>query len=96
MDKLVQAATESVGRKHGANQAVDQMMLELLKEIPASEYIMAIKGLGRDLIAFTLSEIGDIQRFSDPPQIIKILYALMTKGVQYDPQQVLQSKGVAA
>ena len=29
-------------------------------------------------------------------KFIRILYALMTKGVQYDPQQVLQSKGVAA
>jgi len=192
VDKLVQAATESVGRKHGAKQAVhslqqllasynlldsqkqavEAMMLELLKEIPASEYIMVIKGVGPVLTAIILSEIGDIQRFSDPRQIIKyaglslrynssgthkgkttiskrgrrllrhavfravvsmlasnpefrllhalnqqradnplnkmqsitalsgkfirILYALMTKGVQYDPQQVLQSKGVAA
>lgn len=153
-------------------QDVEDMMIDLLQEIPAAEHIMAIQGVGPISTAIILSEIGDIERFDDPRQIIKyaglslryntsgkhkgkttiskrgrrllrhavfrtvvsmlatnpefrflhainqkrevnplnkmqsitalsgkflrILYAMMTKDLPYDPQQVVHPKGVAA
>lgn len=192
IERLVEVAKTSIGRRHGMKQAVqslqhlltsysllesqkqdvEDMMIDLLKEIPAAKHIMAIKGVGPISTAIILSEIGDIERFDDPRQIIKyaglslryntsgkhkgkttiskrgrrllrhavfrtvvsmlatnpefrflhainqqrevnplnkmqsitalsgkflrILYAMMTKDLPYDPQQVVHPKGVAA
>lgn len=45
---------------------------ELLEQIPHVKKLMAIKGIGRDSIAGFLAEVGDIERYRHPKQIIKL------------------------
>ncbi|MDF2963881.1 MAG: family transposase [Paenibacillus sp.] len=45
---------------------------ELLGQIPHVKQLMAIKGIGRDSIAGFLAEVGDIERYRHPKQIIKL------------------------
>ncbi|MDQ1914873.1 IS110 family transposase [Paenibacillus sp. GD4] len=45
---------------------------EILKQIPHVKSLLAIKGIGRDSIAGILAEVGDIERYRHPKQIIKL------------------------
>lgn len=45
---------------------------ELMEQIPHVKKLMAIKGIGRDSIAGFLAEVGDIERYRHPKQIIKL------------------------
>ncbi|MBB3109631.1 transposase [Paenibacillus phyllosphaerae] len=44
---------------------------ELLGQIPQVKQLLAIKGIGRDSIAGFLAEVGDIERYRHPKQIVK-------------------------
>ena len=52
-------------------QQVMSMVEELLMEIPASQELLKIKGVGMVTVAGFLSEVGDITRFTSPKQIQK-------------------------
>lgn len=45
---------------------------ELLEQIPHVKQLMTIKGIGRDSIAGFLAEVGDIEGYRHPKQIIKL------------------------
>lgn len=45
---------------------------ELLVQIPFVPKLLAIKGIGRDTIAGFLAEVGDIEQYRHPKQIIKL------------------------
>lgn len=89
--KLVDAATQSIGLRGGAairqelwqlieerelldKQYSDIMALieEILKQIPGADRLLSVPGAGVVTVAGFLSEVGDINRFSDPKQIQKL------------------------
>lgn len=89
--KLVDAATQSIGLKGGPavrqelwqlieerelldKQHSDIMALieEILKQIPGADRLLSVPGAGVVTVAGFLSEVGDINRFSDPKQIQKL------------------------
>ena len=89
--KLVEAATQSIGLKGGPavrqelwqlieerelldKQYSDIMALieEILKQIPGADRLLSVPGAGVVTVAGFLSEVGDINRFSDPKQIQKL------------------------
>jgi transposase len=61
-------------------------MEALLEQIPASEILMSIRGVGKITTAVFLGELGDPKNFNDPKQIVK--YA------GYDPQEDDSGKSV--
>jgi transposase len=91
-EKLLKAASESVGRTAGAEAAevalqnmlsqyemilrqrceLEILMQELLLRVPNAAKILRIKGIGMLTAAIIVSEIGDISRFKDPRQILKM------------------------
>jgi transposase len=54
------------------SQEIEQLMQELLVQVPHASKLMEIKGIGMVSAAVIVSEIGDIHRFQDPRQIIKM------------------------
>jgi transposase len=48
------------------------MMQELLLRVPNASKILEIKGIGVVSAVIIISEIGDISRFKDPRQILKL------------------------
>jgi transposase len=52
--------------------SIERTMEELLLQVPNAGKLVAIKGVGPILAAVMVSEIGDISRFEDPRQIIKL------------------------
>ena len=91
-ERLVKAATESIGRTAGneaaeaalknllvqyelimqQRQEIEQLMQELLLRVPHAANLLEIKGIGMVSAAVIISEIGDIHRFEDPRQILKM------------------------
>ncbi|MCU6792537.1 IS110 family transposase [Paenibacillus sp. WQ 127069] len=53
-------------------EELEEKLDELLEQIPHVKQIMAIKGIGRDSIAGFLAEVGNIERYRHPNQIIKL------------------------
>lgn len=51
---------------------LEQLMLELLKQVPHAEKLLEIKGVGLITAATFVGEVGDISRFQDPRQIQKL------------------------
>jgi transposase len=49
---------------------VDGHLATLLQQLPASDYLMSITGIGLVFAAAILGEIGDIQRFDAPEQLV--------------------------
>jgi transposase len=45
---------------------------EILKQIPGADRLLSVPGAGVVTVAGFLSEVGDINRFSDPKQIQKL------------------------
>jgi transposase len=56
----------------GQKQAIEQLMQELLLRVPSAGKLLEIKGVGMVTAAVIVSEIGDIRRFQDPRQILKM------------------------
>ena len=50
----------------------EMLMQELLLQVPNAGSLMEIKGIGMITATVIVSEIGDINRFQDPSQIIKM------------------------
>jgi len=50
----------------------EQQMQELLMQVPNASKLIMIKGIGMMTAAVIVSEIGDIHRFADPRQIVKL------------------------
>lgn len=91
-ERLVRAASESIGRTAGSEaaeaaflnlltqyeliaqqrQEIEQLMQELLLRVPYAANLLEIKGVGMVTAAVIVSEIGDIRRFQDPRQILKM------------------------
>ena len=91
-ERLVQAASESIGRTAGTEaaevalqnlltqyemitqqqQEVERLMQELLLRVPNAAKLLNIKGVGMITAAVIISEIGAIERFKDPRQIVKM------------------------
>jgi transposase len=53
-------------------QAIEQLLQELLLRVPHAAKLTEIKGVGMVTAAVLVSEIGDIRRFQDPRQILKM------------------------
>ena len=53
-------------------QQLEQLMLELLQQVPNAEKMLDIKGVGLITAATFVGEVGDIRRFQDPRQIQKL------------------------
>jgi len=47
-------------------------MNEFLEKIPNSKRLLAMKGLGRDIVVGLLTEVGDIQQYRHPRQISRL------------------------
>jgi transposase len=45
---------------------------ELMEQVPGVNKLLAIKGIGRDTVAGFLAEVGDIENYRHPKQIIKL------------------------
>lgn len=91
-ERLVKAATESIGRTAGSEaaeaalmnlllqyeliatqrQQIEELMAELLLRVPRAGKLLEIKGVGMMTAAVIISEIGNIGRFQDPRQILKM------------------------
>jgi len=53
-------------------EQLEQLMLELLQQVPNAEKLLDIKGVGLITAATFIGEVGDIRRFQDPRQIQKL------------------------
>lgn len=51
---------------------LEQLMLELLQQVPNADKLLDIKGVGLITAATFVGEVGDIRRFQDPRQIQKL------------------------
>lgn len=56
----------------GQYEQMEQLMMDLLNQIPNAEKLMAIKGVGLITVATFVGEVGNINRFQDPRQIQKL------------------------
>ena len=56
----------------GQMDSIEILMQELLLRVPNAVKLLDIKGIGMLTAAVIVSEIGDIQRFKDPRQILKM------------------------
>ncbi len=53
-------------------EQLEQLMVDLLKQVPNAEKLLDIKGVGLITAATFVGEVGDINRFQDPRQIQKL------------------------
>jgi transposase len=53
-------------------EQLEQLMLDLLKQVPNAEKLLDIKGVGLITVATFVGEVGNINRFQDPRQIQKL------------------------
>jgi len=53
-------------------EQLEQLMMELLRQVPNAEKLVDIKGVGLITSATFVGEVGDIRRFQDPRQIQKL------------------------
>ncbi len=53
-------------------QEIERLMQELLLRVPNAAKLLNIKGVGMITAAVIISEIGAIERFQDPRQIVKM------------------------
>ncbi len=53
-------------------EQLEQVMMDLLKQVPNAEKLLDIKGVGLITAATFVGEVGDINRFQDPRQIQKL------------------------
>lgn len=77
---------EEVKKAESRLKEVEEQMSELLKEIPETESMMSIRGVGMITTAVFLGELGDVKNFTNARQVIK--YA------GYDPMENDSGKSV--
>ncbi len=53
-------------------EQLEQLMMDLLKQVPNAEKLLDIKGVGLITAATFVGEVGNINRFQDPRQIQKL------------------------
>lgn len=53
-------------------EELDSKIDNLIEHIPGVQQMLAIKGVGRDTVAGFFAEVGDLQDYSHPRQIIKL------------------------
>lgn len=53
-------------------EELDTKIDNLIENIPGVQQMLAIKGVGRDTVAGFFAEVGDLQEYSHPRQIIKL------------------------
>lgn len=53
-------------------EELDSKIDDLIEHIPGVQQMLAIKGVGRDTVAGFFAEVGDLQDYSHPRQIIKL------------------------
>ena len=53
-------------------EELDSKIDNLIEHIPGVQQMLAIKGVGRDTVAGFFAEVGDLQEYSHPRQIIKL------------------------
>jgi len=53
-------------------EQLEQLMMDLLKQVPNAEKLLDIKGVGLITVATFVGEVGNINRFQDPRQIQKL------------------------
>lgn len=53
-------------------EQLEQLMMDLLMQVPNAEKLLDIKGVGLITAATFVGEVGDIRRFQDPRQIQKL------------------------
>ncbi|MFD4931570.1 transposase [Peribacillus butanolivorans] len=53
-------------------EEIDIKIDNLFEQIPGVQQMLAIKGVGRDTVAGFIAEVGDLQEYSHPRQIIKL------------------------
>lgn len=53
-------------------EQLEELMMELLRQVPNAEKLLDIKGVGLIAAATFVGEVGDIRRFQDPRQIQKL------------------------
>jgi len=82
----LQTCLAEIRKYEGQLEEVGEQMQRLLKQTPAAEILMSIRGVGIITTAVFLGELGDPKNFSDAKQIIK--YA------GYDPQEDDSGKSV--
>jgi transposase len=82
----LRSCLEEIKKYEGQLEEVGDQMEALLEQIPASEILMSIRGVGKITTAVFLGELGDPKNFNDPKQIVK--YA------GYDPQEDDSGKSV--
>ncbi|MDE2028684.1 MAG: IS110 family transposase [Candidatus Omnitrophica bacterium] len=82
----LRSCLEEIKKAEGQLKDVEDQMEGLLKDIPAAEILMSIRGVGLITTAVFLGELGDPKNFTDAKQIVK--YA------GYDPQEDDSGKSV--
>jgi transposase len=82
----LRSCLEEIKKYEGQLEEVGDQMEVLLEQIPASEILMSIRGVGKITTAVFLGELGDPKNFNDAKQIVK--YA------GYDPQEDDSGKSV--
>ena len=63
---------EEYERKTEQLQEVMELIEELVRQIPYSENLLDIKGVGMKTVSGFLAEVGDISRFSNPKELQKL------------------------
>src|SRR5699024_2687576 len=53
-------------------QELDQQMEQLLANMPGSQEMLAVKGLGIATVATFFAEVGDISQYTHPQQLVKL------------------------
>ena len=80
-EEILKYARESVGMKDGAEASktavkwfveIENQLKQKCKEIPYTENILEISGIGENILSGILSEMGDISRFDDVKEIQKL------------------------
>ena len=57
---------------HVQHEQIHSQIKDLLAQIPESQFLLSIKGIGMTTVAGFLAEVGDIRRFRSPKQVIKL------------------------
>lgn len=67
---ILKSAIEQVEYYEKIAKTTLESMIELAKEMPNYYVLKSIPGIGENLAARILAEIGDIERFKGPKQLI--------------------------
>lgn len=68
----IKLLVEDYMKKQEQLEEVEKLLEESVRQVPHTEKLLAIKGVGLTTVAGFVAEVGDIGRFTDPKQIQKI------------------------